>query len=381
MSTSKTVATWAEVRLESPMCSAVFLRIGDMGTTCPRASDPTAVDGGVITGAGGGVGAAEDAARASMCPRMSCFVTRPAMPVPATSRMSRLCSAAIRRTTGEERVWRSSSAVISEWGRTGRGACSGSRTKLTGGAGGASGGAGRATDPAGGASGAAGATTGATTAAPSAAITATTVLMGTVAPGWTRISFRTPVAGAGISASTLSVEISKSGSSRCTRSPTFFIHLVTVPSAIDSPIWGMMTSVIHRPPRDPDLSSTPPPNLPHVGGRDRLCTSGSASSSTPGTLVIIDGPDGFAPLVRVGQEVLLDGRGGGDGGVRGGHAQDGGVQVLEGPLGDEGADLAAGAPRARGLVQDDDLAGPARGGQDRLLVEGQQGPEVQDLHA
>ncbi len=70
------------------------------------------------------------------------------------------------------------------------------------------------------------------------------MLIGTVTPGWTRISFRMPAAGAGISASTLSVEISKSGSSRSTRSPTFFIHLVTVPSAIDSPIWGMMTSVI-----------------------------------------------------------------------------------------------------------------------------------------
>ena len=78
---------------------------------------------------------------------------------------------------------------------------------------------------------------------------ATTVLMGTVAPGSTRISLSTPEAGAGISASTLSVEISKSGSSRWTRSPTFFIHLVIVPSAIDSPIWGMMTSVISNHPR------------------------------------------------------------------------------------------------------------------------------------
>jgi hypothetical protein len=41
-------------------------------------------------------------------------------------------------------------------------------------------------------------------------------LMGTVAPGCTRISFRTPAAGDGISASTLSVEISNSGSSRST---------------------------------------------------------------------------------------------------------------------------------------------------------------------
>jgi hypothetical protein len=44
----------------------------------------------------------------------------------------------------------------------------------------------------------------------------------------------------------LSVEISNKGSSRSTLSPTFFIHLVMVPSAMDSPIWGMMTSVIDR---------------------------------------------------------------------------------------------------------------------------------------
>jgi hypothetical protein len=85
---------------------------------------------------------------------------------------------------------------------------------------------------------------GVATASPSGAITPTTVLMGTVVPGSTRISRRTPAAGAGISASTLSVEISKSGSSRCTRSPTFFIHRVRVPSAMDSPIWGMITSVM-----------------------------------------------------------------------------------------------------------------------------------------
>src|SRR5208282_3795247 len=50
-------------------------------------------------------------------------------------------------------------------------------------------------------------------------------------------------AGAGISASTLSVEISNRGSSRWTLSPGFFSHLVMVPSKIDSPIWGMTTSV------------------------------------------------------------------------------------------------------------------------------------------
>ena len=72
---------------------------------------------------------------------------------------------------------------------------------------------------------------------------ATTVLTCTVVPSAALISLSTPEAGAGISASTLSVEISNSGSSRCTLSPTFLSHLVMVPSTMDSPIWGMMTSV------------------------------------------------------------------------------------------------------------------------------------------
>jgi hypothetical protein len=81
---------------------------------------------------------------------------------------------------------------------------------------------------------------------PASPITATTVLIATVCPSGTRISVRVPATGEGISASTLSVEISKIGSSRFTVSPTFFIHFVMVPSAIDSPIWGMMTSVAMR---------------------------------------------------------------------------------------------------------------------------------------
>jgi hypothetical protein len=71
--------------------------------------------------------------------------------------------------------------------------------------------------------------------------TPTTVLMGTVAPSCTRISLKTPALGEGISASTLSVEISKSGSSRSTGSPTFFNHRTMVPSATDSPICGITT--------------------------------------------------------------------------------------------------------------------------------------------
>src|SRR5215469_5885368 len=66
--------------------------------------------------------------------------------------------------------------------------------------------------------------------------------MGTVWPSGILISFRTPAVGDGISASTLSVEISKSGSSRSTLSPGFLSHLVMVPSKMLSPIWGMTTS-------------------------------------------------------------------------------------------------------------------------------------------
>ena len=120
------------------MCSAVFLRIGDMGTTSTRAP-------GVKDGAAGGRewrrrGAGRrPGARARALPQarrarrpvrrarapaagLRCGRGCPASsrgrrcPCPGTSRMSTLCSAAILRTTGDERVWRSSSTVISDRG-------------------------------------------------------------------------------------------------------------------------------------------------------------------------------------------------------------------------------------------------------------------------
>jgi hypothetical protein len=81
------------------------------------------------------------------------------------------------------------------------------------------------------------------TAAPASPMTATTLLTGTVSPSLTEMSRTTPAAGEGISASTLSVEISNRGSSRSTASPTFLIHRTIVPSAIDSPICGITTGV------------------------------------------------------------------------------------------------------------------------------------------
>ena len=75
-------------------------------------------------------------------------------------------------------------------------------------------------------------------------IVATTLLTGDGLALLARvISLSTPAAGDGISASTLSVEISKSGSSRSTASPTFLIQRTIVPSAIDSPICGISTGV------------------------------------------------------------------------------------------------------------------------------------------
>ena len=66
-----------------------------------------------------------------------------------------------------------------------------------------------------------------------------------------------PAAGEGTSASTLSVVISSSGSSRSIRSPTFFIHRTMVPSVIDSPIWGITTSVAMLVPSRYECSAAP----------------------------------------------------------------------------------------------------------------------------
>jgi len=56
------------------------------------------------------------------------------------------------------------------------------------------------------------------------------------------ISFNTPAEGAGISASTLSVEISNSAHRARIAVARFLEPLVIVPSKMLSPIWGMMTS-------------------------------------------------------------------------------------------------------------------------------------------
>src|SRR5207248_6836631 len=121
---------------------------------------------------------------------ISALVMRPEAPVPGTWVRSILLSFAILRTSGDERT--RSPTAAAEGGAAAAGAAAGV--------------------------GAAGA--GVVAAAGAAAFpavpptTATTVLMVTVEPSGTLISERTPATGDGISASTLSVEISKIGSSR-----------------------------------------------------------------------------------------------------------------------------------------------------------------------
>src|ERR1700722_10546071 len=154
-----------------------------------------------------------------------------------------LCSLAIRRTRGELRTFSAPLPCDCAPLR----ACCGALAAGAGPGGNFFSDGGAATSPCGAAglaaagAGAEAAGAGAATAAPSDAITPTTVWIGTVCPSPTLISCRMPEAGDGISASTLSVEISNSGSSRSIFSPGFFSHLVTVPSKMLSPICGMMT--------------------------------------------------------------------------------------------------------------------------------------------
>src|SRR5438128_469117 len=321
------------------MWSAVILRILENGSTRSPGQGSTAGARGWGLGAGAAGTAAAVGAR-SMTPRMSCLVTRPAKPVPGMVEMSTRCSAAILRTSGVDLRRRRSSAVStppSPFGGTGEDGEGRGRT------GEVAAGAGAEFD------GAVGAAIGGGAlglAAPfSVSITATSVCTGTVWPSWTLISARTPADGAGISASTLSVEISNSGSSRFTSSPSFLSHLLKVPSAIDSPIWGMRTST--RAIESPSIRRKP------------SC--------------------GLHDIVRLGQHEILQGRRIRQRHVVRRHPHDGAVQPREGLLVDARGDLARQATGARVLVYDEHLVGLLHRPHDRGVIHRQQRPEVEDF--
>ncbi len=251
-----------------------------MGTTAPGVMPPTGCNGVVTAGMAGaessggaagleepggvydGVGWAAAGAPApclAMNASMSSLVMRPPRPVPGTLARSTLFSFAMRRTSGLERTrsgsppslnsstlpccWRSRPSFSSRARSAGIPCIIFGSSPLEGCA--ACVWVAPAPSPPAAAFGGcgAGAAGAALAASPSPAIVPTTVLTWTVVPACTLMSCKVPEAGAGISASTLSVEISNSGSSRWTFSPGCFSHLVMVPSKIDSPIWGMMTSV------------------------------------------------------------------------------------------------------------------------------------------
>src|ERR1019366_3738822 len=85
-------------------------------------------------------------------------------------------------------------------------------------------------------------TAAATGAAPAAPIKARRAPTATVVSTGTSMARIVPVAGEGISVSTLSVETSRSGSSTLIVSPTFLSQRVTVPSVTDSPRAGIVTT-------------------------------------------------------------------------------------------------------------------------------------------
>ena len=164
----------------------------------------------------------------------SCLRTRPSRPVPSIVSGSTSCSSAMRCTTGE---WRRAAlgrdpAVDGGAGRTGAGSAG-----MCAAGGGATGWAG--------AGGAAGAPFDRPRlAGVSGAIRASVMPTSTVTPICTQISTRRPAAGDGISVSILSVETSAIVSSASTRSPGCLCHSTTVPSATETPIWGIVTSTI-----------------------------------------------------------------------------------------------------------------------------------------
>src|SRR6202521_2711059 len=176
--------------------------------------------------------------------------------------------------------------------------------------------------------------------------------MGTVCPSVTLISFNTPAAGAGSSASTLSVEISNSGSSRSMWSPGFFSHLVMVPSKMLSPIWGMMTST---------AIALPLPT-----------TSVQTRRAVIPPLVSGQLPRGGNHLGHIRQKMFFERRRVRHRRVERGDPPDGSVKVLERALGHQRRDLPGDAAGARVLVHDQQLIRFLYRREDRLAVERQQ---------
>src|SRR5215211_1206928 len=173
-------------------------------------------------------------------------------------------------------------------------------------------------------------------------IVASTVPTSTVSPTSTSTSLRSPAAGAGTSVSTLSVEIWAIGSSDSTESPGCFFHSTMVPSATDTPIWGIVTSI------SPSL----------VGEELTAC--------------LLD-------VVDLWENRPFERRAERDRHVRRGDAHHRAVEVLEGLLRDQRGDLGRNSARARRLLNEHHLAGLAHAGQHGVAVVRAERAEIEDL--
>src|SRR5256714_11244310 len=276
MSASTIVVQCAAVWSERTMWSAICRRLTDSGSPAGAPAASSWYGDSVWSGR----------SAPSTNASTSRLVTRPRRPVPGTEARSMWCCSAIRRTTGEI-----------------GGACPLLLPFDS------------------------------VAAAAPVSILASTVPTSTVVPTSTSISATRPLAGDGTSVSTLSVEISTTISSASTRSPGCFRHSTTVPSATDTPIWGIVTSATA---------------LPLVG-----------EELTARLLHVVD----------LGQHRALERRAEPGRDVGSGDAHHPAVAVLERRLGDQRRDLRAHPAGARGLVEHDDLAGLAHAAQDRLAVE------------
>src|SRR5437762_607554 len=284
--------------------------------------------------------------------------------------MSTRCSAAILRTRGVDFVRRRCSAVWTPPSPS---------LFIVGAGAGADGGGGAALDGSGlggaaafGGSGFAGAGAAAgfdATAPASVSSTATSVCTGTVCPSCTLISARTPAAGAGISASTLSVEISNNGSSRFTGSPTFLSHLLKVPSAIDSPICGINTST---------RAMFSPKRFLVPGVWCQKCHRHQEPDTRH--LVFRQPSRRFHYIVRLGQDEVLKSRCIRQRHIVRGHPHDRPVEPLKRLLVDARGDLARDATGPRVLVHDQHLVRLLHGRDDRPIIQRQQRPQIEHFH-
>src|SRR5947209_2485269 len=291
MSTSIQVVQVAASCSERFMCSPILRRIRE-SCPAPAATLAAGTSAAATRPTGSGRYGLSMCIGGSACTSAStsCLRTRPSRPVPLTPSRSIPCSAAIRRTSGEYRR-RGAWAAISA-------------------------------------------------GSPCPAMRARTVPTATVSPTATSTSLTTPAAGAGTSLSILSVEISHTVWSAATGSPTPTFHSTTVPSATDTPIWGIVTS-----------------------------TSSVLEELTTRLLDALD----------AGQHGLLQLRGERDRHVGRRDPHDRPVEQLEAALGDQRGHLGAGGAGAVGLVEHDDLRAAADRLEDRLLVERHERSEVEHL--